>query len=104
MGFCSSYLKVTRFERNAAAFLNVDLDVSLDSVVQHIADNADHNTCTLDGNGTLHGMAIIATVTPQLLRKRKAIPRNNVTSPFYISFSNLSLLNLITDTLSVLGY
>jgi hypothetical protein len=32
--------------------------------VQYVADNADHNLCTLDGKGTFHGMGIIAAITP----------------------------------------
>ena len=32
------------------------------SFVQHIADNADHNICTLGGNRTLHKIAIIAAI------------------------------------------
>jgi len=31
--------------------------------VQYIADNVEHNTRTLDGMGTFHGMGIIATIT-----------------------------------------
>ena len=34
------------------------------SFVQWSADNVDHNLATLDGKGTLHGMGIIASVTP----------------------------------------
>ena len=32
--------------------------------VQYVADNVDHNVCTLDGHNTSHGMEIIAAVTP----------------------------------------
>lgn len=33
--------------------------------IQWIADNVDHNLITLDGQGTFHGMGIIAVSTPQ---------------------------------------
>jgi len=32
--------------------------------LQYAADNVDHNSTTLDGKGTFHGMGIIATLTP----------------------------------------
>ena len=32
--------------------------------VHHVADNADHNSRTLDGRNTFHGMGIICSVTP----------------------------------------
>ena len=30
---------------------------------QHVADNVDHNLCTLDGKNTFHGMGIIRIAT-----------------------------------------
>ena len=65
MGFCCSYTDVTQFEKNAAYQQGTDL-VGYDSnkFVQYIADNVDHNVCTVDGNGTFHGMGIMATITP----------------------------------------
>ena len=30
---------------------------------QHVADNVDHNLCTLDGKNTFHGMVIIQIAT-----------------------------------------
>ena len=44
-----------------------------------MADNADHNLRTLDGNDTFHGMGLIATVTPgtkqtQVILRRKVNP------------------------------
>ena len=32
--------------------------------MHHVADNADHNSRTLDGRNTFHGMGIICSVTP----------------------------------------
>lgn len=63
LGFCSSYSEACKFERNAAVTTNIELDLHPESVVQHVADNADRNTCTLDGYGTFHGMGIIAVIT-----------------------------------------
>ena len=36
------------------------LDHLKDGLMQFVADNVDHNTDTLDGKGTFHGMGIIA--------------------------------------------
>ncbi|WAR07353.1 LOW QUALITY PROTEIN: hypothetical protein MAR_017311, partial [Mya arenaria] len=34
------------------------------SYTKFVADNVDHNACTLDGHGTFHGMGIIACTSP----------------------------------------
>jgi hypothetical protein len=78
LGFCSSYSKVVRFERNAAVMSNTVLSVKNNSFVQHVADNADHDSCTLDGKGTFHGMAIIAAITPSAGRVTFTVPRNKI--------------------------
>jgi hypothetical protein len=78
LGFCSSYSEVVRFERNAALMSNTVLHVEKNSFVQHVADNADHDTCTLDGKGTFHRMAIIAAITPSAGRVTFTVPRNKV--------------------------
>ena len=55
-----------------------NLTLNENSFVQNIADNADHDTCTLDGHGTFHGMAIIAAITPCTERSTVVIPREEV--------------------------
>lgn len=64
-GFCSSYSEVQLFERNAAMSDPPDISCDPEQTLQFVADNVDHNTCTLDGNGTFHGMGIIATISPE---------------------------------------
>ncbi|WAR07373.1 LOW QUALITY PROTEIN: hypothetical protein MAR_017331, partial [Mya arenaria] len=50
---------------NAAATLNTNLpDFFPGKFLQFVADNVDHNACTLDGHGTFHGMGIIACTSP----------------------------------------
>ena len=66
------------YERNAAIVCNTKLNMDPFSSVQHIADNADHNTCTLDENVTFHGMAIIAAITPHTNRAYPVVPRGQV--------------------------
>ena len=77
LGFCSSYHEVTLFEKNAAIANKTDVDcVSPESFAQFVADNADHNLCTLDGRNTFHGVGIIAAVTRSSKIVKKIIPRN----------------------------
>ena len=65
MGFCSSYREVQKFESNAAAMLNISMPHFFPgSFVQFSADNVDHNSRTIDGYDTFHGMGIIACNTP----------------------------------------
>ncbi len=73
-GFCSSYSEVKRFEKSAADCLGKDVSPSLAG--QFVADNVDHNTRTLDGMNTLHGMGMIQAVTPAE-SKSYTIPRIN---------------------------
>lgn len=63
LGFCCSYKEVGLFIRNASINRSCDLQEvvqqSLESpFIQFVADNADHNFCTLDGKDTFHGTLI----------------------------------------------
>lgn len=77
-GFCASYTEVLKFERCAAITSKTDLNLTNKSFVQYVADNADHNLCTLDGKGTFHGMGIIATITPSSKKDYNFVPRRKV--------------------------
>ena len=65
LGFGISYSEVTRFKPSCASnedsSLNIDRISQESSFTQFIADNVDHNTATLDGSGTFHGMGILAS-------------------------------------------
>ena len=65
LGFGISYSEVTRFKHscvsNEDSSLNIDRISQESSFTQFIADNVDHNTATLDGSGTFHGMGILAS-------------------------------------------
>ena len=79
-GFCSSYKTVSNYEKCASVVQGTDLPgVTLDHSLQHVADNADHNSRTLDGSGTFHGMGMIAIVTPAIKSKFK-VPKIKVTA------------------------
>ena len=71
LGFSCPYPEVKTFEKNAAKQLGTDLPAYKDGkFVQYIADNTDHNISTLDGNGTFHGMGIMACMTPSEILSR----------------------------------
>ena len=78
-GFCSLYPTVQKFERSAAASHGTDIpEYTPGHFVQYIADNVNHNTRTLDGTGTFHGMGIIDTLTPGTSMS-KPVPNKVVT-------------------------
>ncbi|GBP49291.1 hypothetical protein EVAR_102234_1 [Eumeta japonica] len=74
-GLCSSYKETLRFE---ASIIKdpANHTFSPDSYVQFIYDNADHNTCTIDGKNTFHAMGGIMVVTPaSSVTSKKTISR-----------------------------
>ena len=75
MGFAASYDEVKKYECSAAASncLNIP-DIQDSHFIQFSADNVDHNTRTLDGLNTFHGMGMIAMITPGV-DHRKPIPK-----------------------------
>ena len=52
------------FNQNAALGQGTDIPSFNGEFVQYAADNVDHNSRTLDGHDTFHGMGMIAVVTP----------------------------------------
>ena len=65
MGFASSYHEVQRFERNAACVCGDDIIGNVgQSKILLTADNVDHNIISLNGDDTVHGMGLIAAITP----------------------------------------
>lgn len=75
LGLCSSYKETLRFE---ASIIKDPANhiVSPDSYVQFVFDNADHNTCTIDGKNTFHAMGGIMVVTPaSSVTSKKSISR-----------------------------
>ena len=79
MGLCCSFKTARKFEKSASVTEGTDVHISEGSFIQYVADNVDHNICTLDGHGTFHGMGIIAAITPNISSKRK-IENVNVTA------------------------
>lgn len=84
LGFSVSYDEVSRFKRNVVKnesiteFLKQNL---IGRFGQWSSDNADHDYCTLDGKGTLHGMGVVLSITPATnSTSLKPIPRNQISA------------------------
>lgn len=60
-------------------------------MVKFIADNVDHDTRTLDGKGTFHGMGMIAAFTPGL-PCNKPIARSKATIDDVKAIGNVNIL------------
>ena len=52
------------FNQNAALRQGTNIPSFNGEFAQYAVDNVDHNTRTLDGHDTFHGMGMIAVVTP----------------------------------------
>lgn len=65
LGFCITYEEAVRFKQSVLqSDDNTVVPHYETSFVQWSADNVDHNTVTIDGENTFHGMGIIAVATP----------------------------------------
>ena len=65
LGLSISYDEVARYKQSALQSSNDDLPPKFpECFSQFSGDNVDHNGCTLDGYGGLHGMGIIIMSTP----------------------------------------
>ena len=78
LGFSSTYTEVNRFKQSAMASedaTQASVTLPPGTFSQHVADNVDHNLCTLDGKNTFHGMGVIQVSTNEngLIREEKPI-------------------------------
>ena len=65
LGFSISYSEVNRFKQSVLQHESEhqSINVAPTTFIQWSGDNVDHDTVTLDGSGTFHGMGAIATST-----------------------------------------
>ena len=65
LGFSVTYDEVRRYKQSVLVANQESpvLPTYPDSFTQWVADNVDHNTVTLDGLGTFHGMGVVAAST-----------------------------------------
>jgi hypothetical protein len=92
-GFCCSYTTVQKYERSAATTQSTDIPgYTPGQFIQYVADNVDHNTRTLDGKGTFHGMGIIATTTPGT-QTCKIVEKRTVTNEEILNAGKVPIYN-----------
>ena len=88
LGFSITAEEVLRYKQSVIENMDVELSEQMQAVdeesvfVQWVADNVDHNTATLSGKGTFHGMGNISTSSkplqgpfgnnPRLQQRKKA--------------------------------
>jgi len=68
IGLCASYEKTLRFE---SSIVHPQKCNYVGSIINFVFDNADHNTCTIDGRDTFHAMGGTKCVTPSSFVKSR---------------------------------
>ena len=65
LGFCMSYEEVVRYKQSVLQCERAENHIASSGVsfAQWSADNVDHNSVTLDGKNTFHGMGIIVSTS-----------------------------------------
>lgn len=74
-GFYLSYDEALLFKACAAKHQGDTFSNLQGSFCHFIADNVDHNTITIDGRGTYHGMGLMYTATPAV-KINRTLPRD----------------------------
>jgi len=77
LGIVPSYMEVLRYEENASVTQGTDMQLANNSMLNYIADNADHNKSTLDGHDNVHVMGIMVAATPGFTTVQH-VPRKKV--------------------------
>ena len=73
LGFSESYFEVRNYKKAIIDTEDISPIILPGSFVQWITDNVDHNSQTIDGKNTFHGMGIVTSVTPSLSSLSTAI-------------------------------
>ena len=95
-GFSCSYEEVRKFEKNAAVASQPVIDEHTSQFMQYIADNVDHQTRTLDGHGTFHGMGSVVAITPAA-KASLIIPRIEITAEDIRKVGHVEILHCNSD-------
>lgn len=69
---------------------SLQVDVGEESCLQFVADNVDHNACTIDGLNTFHGMGIMAAITP-VVKKDFQVPRRDVSKDEVLNIGTIDV-------------
>ena len=105
-GFCCSYSEVQCFERNASVCQGTDIpNLTPDQVVQYVTDTVNHDKITIDGRNTIHGVGMIATITPATNTSyhipRITVPTEDICS---IGHVNIKYFTLVSEGIRSLSY
>lgn len=92
LGFCTSYSEIKKFQSSAAVVQgnSLQVDVGEESCLKFVADNVDHNACTIDGLNTFHGMGIMAAITP-VVKKDFQVPRRDVSKEEVLNIGTIDV-------------
>ena len=93
LGYSSSYKEVLRFGRNAAMISGAQLEncIGEKNEFKFVADNVDHNVCTLNGENTFHGMSMVAAITNAQFLSRQT-PRKTIAETDFINKSDVEIV------------
>uniref|UniRef100_A0ABD2VTT7 Uncharacterized protein n=1 Tax=Trichogramma kaykai TaxID=54128 RepID=A0ABD2VTT7_9HYME len=87
LGLCSSYYETLLFQ--ASIVTDPQNYKTNQAFIQLVYDNADHNTCTIDGRNTFHCMGGIICATPasdvtcgKIIQRLKSMPSSTVIGKF----------------------
>ena len=94
LGFSIHYADVMQFQASAAASTGIDIGRLPGQFLQFSADNVDHDTITLDGTGTFHGMGMVCTLTPAAANDKATKPVPRLTTIPSDVLKHLSRVNL----------
>ena len=64
--------------------------LDINSTLHFMADNADHNSCTLTGDNTFHGMGMVATVINGKFAF-KPVPKSAVSNDDLTKYSSIPI-------------
>ena len=91
--YCLSYREVLRYERNSAALSKDHITdyMQKETSVKFMADNVDHNLCTLNGENKFHGMEMIVSITGGNFATRK-VERSIVSEKEILNMSSVNIV------------
>ena len=95
LGYAISYDEVKRYKQLVSMDEDHKLDHIKDGFTHFVVDNVDHNTNTLEGKGTFHGMHIIDcsikkwNIQEKSLNKASLVPRKRCSFFFKIILTPL---------------
>jgi len=112
LGFSISYDEVEKYKQSVIQCETVENLLSEyipGTFTQRVADNVDHNVVSLDGQGSFHGMGVIAVSSPKesvpLCIRTQGIPRlSRLTANELVKDKGLPIIQYTSNALSSIIY